>query len=458
MHHLLGMFPTIALWYAAIIIHLVSAVDTNTRSDAIVSSNQYNFSAQESQCIAVDWTLDPWLPKEQTGASVDASDARLNIPSLTQYYYNSALDVHSTISAKDVELIFSPNGNWQLAMYNLLHTTYFPANPSVKNSYLITTSPPISDVQMENGLVKVGNVLYNNAFPHLVAAPPKFIAKLQDKNYILGDPIPIIETYGNVILKRKGDESILSFWDMRKIEPGKFASSVPLKDSESYNNYRSSVYNIALNNPRSSGLSQEQVEMDAKELVERLFDTDPTSNVTKSESGAGVVSIGPPMHRSIPHCIATGQADGGLFFLHLAVYAMINNPGVFEVVYLGNPTRIITNMSVGTSDASELAFGQTPLKGNKVGSFSVARTTTKVNEQQHQARENMIRALQSDDFTAILQSAGMKRPNNFASDYVVPLQHNIGDNNGENENSSGFLMGVSHKAALLGFALSFFIL
>ena len=197
--------------------------------------------------------------------------------------------------------------------------------------------------------------------------------------------------------------------------------------------------------------------MDAKELVERLFDTDPTNNVTTSESGAGVVSIGPPMHRSIPHCIATGQADGGLFFLHLAVYAMINNPGVFEVVYLGNPTRIITNMSVGTSDASELAFGQTPLKGNKVGSFSVARTTTKVNEQQHQARENMIRALQSDDFTAILQSAGMKRPNNFASDYVVP-QHNIGDNNGENENSSGFLLGVSHKATLLGFALSFFIL
>ena len=37
------------------------------------------------------------------------------------------------------------------------------------------------------------------------------------------------------------------------------------------------------------------------------------------------------------HGIATCQAYGGLFFRHLAVYAMINNPGVIEVVYLGKP-------------------------------------------------------------------------------------------------------------------------
>ena len=212
--YLLGMFPTIALWHAAIIIHLVLAtIDTNTSisSDAIVSSNQYNFSAQESQCIAVDWTLNPWLPKEQTGASVDASDARLNIPSLTQYYYNSALDVHSTISAKDVELIFSPNGNWQLAMYNLLHTTYFPANPSVKNSYLITTSPPISDVQMENGLVKVGNVLYNNAFPHLVAAPPKFIESFKTRTTYLAIPFPSSKHMEMLFSKEKETKAYYHF-------------------------------------------------------------------------------------------------------------------------------------------------------------------------------------------------------------------------------------------------------
>lgn len=260
------MRPPAPLWFVATASFLL----------LISAESQYGFGPQQEQCIAVDWTLDAWLPAEQAGASVEASDNRLEIPSLTQYYYNSVLDVHSTISAKEIELIFSPNGNWQLALYNLLHTSYFPANPSVKDSYLITTSPPISYAQMENGLVKVGNIMYKNAAPHLVAAPPKFLTELTEAKYLVDDPIPIIQTYGNVILKRKGDSRIQTFWDLDKIQPGRFASSVPLKVSESYNNYRTSVYNIATSNPRSSDLSQEQIEKDAAALVERLFDTDPT--------------------------------------------------------------------------------------------------------------------------------------------------------------------------------------
>lgn len=435
------MRPPSPLWFVATasFLLLISA-----------ESFQYGFGQQQEQCIAVDWALDAWLPAEQAGASVEASDNRLKIPSLTQYYYNSVLDVHSTISAKEIELIFSPNGNWQLALYNLLHTSYFPANPSVKDSYLITTSPPISYAQMENGLVKVGNIMYKNAAPHLVAAPPKFLTELTNAKYLVDDQIPIIQTYGNVILKRKGDSRIQTFWDLDKIQPGRFASSVPLKVSESYNNYRTSVYNIAMSNPRSSDLSQEQIEKDAAALVERLFDTDPNSNITSSDSGVGVVSIGPPMHRSIPHCIATMQADAGLFFLHLAVFAMINNPGVFEVVYLGNPYSVdstTTERGSSTSDANVLALGQTPLEGNKVGHFSVARTTTKVNEQQYTARENLIRALQSNDFTTILEDAGMKRPSDFVSDYVPPAQNiNISGVNGATDgtrDSGGYVIGIS---------------
>lgn len=440
------MRPAAPLWFVATASFLL----------LISAESQYGFGPQQEQCIAVDWALDAWLPAEQAGASVEASDNRLKIPSLTQYYYNSVLDVHSTISAKEIELIFSPNGNWQLALYNLLHTSYFPANPSVKDSYLITTSPPISYAQMENGLVKVGNIMYKNAAPHLVAAPPKFLTKLTKAKYLVDDPIPIIQTYGNVILKRKGDSRIQTFWDLDKIQPGRFASSVPLKDSESYNNYRTSVYNIAMSNPRSSDLSQDQIEKDAAALVERLFDTDPNSNITSSDSGVGVVSIGPPMHRSIPHCIATMQADAGLFFLHLAVFAMINNPGVFEVVYLGNPNSVdstTTERGSSTSDANVLALGQTPLEGNKVGHFSVARTTTKVNEQQYTARENLIRALQSNDFTTILEDAGMKRPSDFVSDYVPPAQNiNISVVNGatdETRDSSGYVIGTSRMVLAL---------
>ena len=48
---------------------------------------------------------------------------------------------------------------------------------------------------------------------------------------------------------------------------------------------------------------------------------------------------GPPMNRSIHNMVSlhAKHAYGGLFFRHLAVYAMINNPGVIEVVYLGKP-------------------------------------------------------------------------------------------------------------------------
>ena len=88
----------------------------------------------------LNWDLDPWMPEEDT----EDNAQMLAIPSLTQPFYNSVVDVRATVSAKDVELIFSTNGNWQLALMKLLDTKYFPENESVKESYLITTSPPIS--------------------------------------------------------------------------------------------------------------------------------------------------------------------------------------------------------------------------------------------------------------------------------------------------------------------------
>jgi len=342
-------------------------------------TNDESFPAQ------VSWKLDAWLPREG-----DASE-RLAIPSLTQPYYNTVLDVHATVSAADLELVFSTNGNWHLALRRLLSESYFPAHPSVERSHLITTSPPISVAQLQTGVVKVGNVMYVDAQPHLVVAPGPVLDTLEGAGLVSGDRVPIIRTYGNVILKRTGDERFQSFWDLQNVEPGRFASSDPAEGG-SYDNYRASVYDIAVASPRQPGMSTAEIEAEAASLRDRLFDE------------AGVATLGPPMHRSVPHLIATGKADAGLFFLHLAVTAMQENPGVFSAVYLAS------GGAMETDDPEVLAAGQQPLEGNRVGTFALVRTKLALEPPQQQAVDDFITALQSEAFTTILGEVGLRRP------------------------------------------------
>ncbi len=370
----------------------IRGIDTLPAGSARAShgkSGLRRLSNDESLSSILNWDLDPWLPQE-----VD-SKQRLGIPSLMQSFYNNALDVHGTMSAESTKLIFSTNGNWHLALRRLLNDQYFPANEAVKVSNLITTSPPISVAQMETGLVKVGNILYTNAQPHVIVAPGKVLTALESKGFVDGGRIPIIRTYGNVILKRRGDQRFKSFWDLKKVKAGRFASSDPAEGG-SYNNYRNSVYNIALNNPRNAGLSQEKIQEEAAELRAQLFDSEK-----------GVATIGAPMHRSLPHMIATGQADAGLFFLHLAVTAMRKNPGVFTAVFLAK------GGTAETDDPNVLEEGQDPLDGNQVGNFAAVRTTMPVNDEQMAARDNFIAALLSTEFTTILEDVGLRRPEGF---------------------------------------------
>ena len=335
----------------------------------------------------INWEMDAWLPEQDN----DDPAARLAIPSLTQPYYNSVYDVHATVSVQDTSLVFSTNGNWHFALRRLLDEQFFPANPDVLESYLITTSPPISVAQLESGRVKVGNIMYVDAQPHVVVAPGRVLNAIEESGQMQGERIPIIRTYGNVILKRRGDDRISGFWDLKDIEPGRFASSDP-SEGGSYNNDRNSVMNIALSNPRDPSLTPEEVEQEAADLQAQLFDVN------------GVATIGGPMHRSVPHMVATGQADAGLFFLHLAVTAMRENPGVFSAVYLSGET-------LGeTDDPDVLARGQVPFEGNQVGNFAVIRTTVELDETQQAVREDFIEALQSDQFTTILEEVGLRRP------------------------------------------------
>ncbi len=338
----------------------------------------------KSQVRSVRWAQDEWLPEETDSAQ------RLSIPSLTQRDYNTVLDVHSTLSAAGAELILSTNGNWHSALRRLLAEEYFPAHPTVAGSYLVTTSPPISKAQLQTGIVKVGNVVYSGAQPTVVVAPGAELNTLAASGFLTGARVNVIRTYGSVILRRRGDDKVDTFWDLRKIKAGRFASSDPAEGS-SYTTYRDSLFNIALNNPRKANQTAAETAAEAEELRATLFDE------------AGVVTLGPPMHRSVPHSVATGDADVGLIFLHLAVTAMRENPGVFEAVYLASDHVGVTD------DPDVLALGQTPLVGNAVGTFAVSRTTTPANAAQVTAREDFITALQSPAFTQILLATGLRR-------------------------------------------------
>lgn len=310
-------------------------------------------------------------------------------------------DVRATVSASSLDLIFSTNGNWRSALARLLNEVYFNpeyvdsglASPGTKFSYLLTTSPPISVAQSENGIVKVGNVMYVKAKPHLIVAPGAVLNTLRDKG--LTDDTTrtaIIRTFGNIILKRKGDRCVKSFWDLKRVKPGRFASSDPAEGG-SYNNYRTSVFDIAVANPQNPSADAEAIENAAEKLQKRLFDT-----------MKGVATIGPPMHNSVPHLIANGEADAGLLFLHLAVTAMRNNPGVFSAVYLAS------DKTGETDDPDVLAEGQEPLDGNRVGTFSYVYPVGSLESNQVTARNRFVNALESSQFGEILKETGLRRP------------------------------------------------
>lgn len=336
----------------------------------------------------VKYPYDIWLPEES-----DDPAERLKIPSLSLPFYNRVLDVRATISAKDTELIVSTAGNWQFALRKLLEVEFFKNNPSVQDSYLITTSPPISVAQMNTGQVKVGNILYKNAEPHVAIGPQPLMNGLKTNGFILDGftPFQFYQNYGNIILRLKGNTKFSTFTDLAKIEPGRFASATV----GAVNNYRNSIRNIFdLNKELVQHLVEEGF-VNGTALENRLFDE------------AGVAAIGPPMHQSIPHVLVRGEGDAGLMLLELAVGIMRNNPGVFESCYLAK------DKTGCTDDPEILKHGQDPLDGNVVVTILATKTTTAVNTEQTAARDNFIKELKSEKLTEILAESGLRRPAEF---------------------------------------------
>ena len=125
--------------------------------------------------------------------------------------------------------------------------------------------------------------------------------------------------------------------------------------------------------------------------IDSIFNND--QNDCDKDNKCSWVSGKRIMHREQPWAINAGKADASVIFYHLALYFTRVFPDKFEIVPLG-----------GTADKP------IPVIGNKVGVLQAVRIKGDWNKKQLKAREALMKAFASGDFTDILTKHGIRRP------------------------------------------------
>ena len=277
--------------------------------------------------------------------------------------------MHARFNKCDIAL--STSGNYHMALRDLWYDFYLPAMKAAGyplNTWLYTTSPPISPLQITNKRVTVGNVRSRCA-PQVVVGPGSIMDEVIALGVADGAPVPVIRNRGNVLLVRAGNpKNIQSIWDLERADV-RVATPNPNQEPGSFGNYSNSIYNIAVNdsNPNSSN---------ADNLFNAIFNS---TVVGKWVSGRRI------HHREVPWLIARNHADVAPIFYHLAVYAKLTFPGKFDIVPLG-----------GTVDMPQ------PLPGNRVGTLFALKITGDWNAKQLAARDMLVQHFQSQEFGLIL--------------------------------------------------------
>jgi hypothetical protein len=199
---------------------------------------------------------------------------------------------------------------------------------------------------------------------------------LQKLELTQGEPIPFIRNRGNVILVKKGNpKQIQSIFDLGK--PGiRVVTPNPDREKGSFENYSTSIYEIAKNASPPNSLA-------AESLFHSIF-----NQHDKWLSGVTI------HHREIPHSIAYGHADAGIIFYQLALYVKQSFPDLFDIVPLG-----------GTVENPK------PLPGNRIATlFFLPLKVVDITPKQEQARSQLSEAFLSEKFTQILNKYGLDRP------------------------------------------------
>lgn len=327
-------------------------------------------------------------------------DSPLELPNISEATSNRLSDFHGEI--RDCDIAFSTAGNYHMALKELwrIYLDSYVDDLDIRN-WFYTTSPPVAPDQIANGVVQVGN-LNARCRPQVAVGNGEIINQLKAAGVVEGAPVKVISNWGNVILVRKGNPSrISSVWDLGRRDVTVVTPN-PIEGG-SFANFTGSIYNIAKADPNPPP------HRTAEELFDRIFNTAPHRHGEPGSKGHGDrgdcrgrdddhdrpkwVAGARIMHREIPWAIANHRADAAVIFYHLGLYFVRTFPDLFEIVPLG-----------GTVDAPA------PLPGNQIALLQAARIKGTWNAKQLEARERLMSALTSSEFTLILARHGLRRP------------------------------------------------
>ena len=305
-------------------------------------------------------------------------------PYLTEPTSNRLNDLHGNIGNCDI--VLSTAGNYHMALRELwpVFLNKYAKGIDIKNWYY-STSPPIAPPQIKNKVLQFGN-MNMNCVPQVAVGPGKLIKKLIDMGVTDGKPIDIFRNNGNVIFVKKGNpKNIKSVWDLGRDDVTLVTPS-PTMEPGSFGNFSGSIYNIAKNDPNPpAGMS-------AEKLFDSIFNADQ-SGCGEAGKKCRWVSGKRIMHREQPWAVYSGNADAGFIFYHLALYFVRTFPDQFEIVPLG-----------GSAEAPK------PVKGNKVAVLKAVKIKGNWTKKQKKAQDALMKAYQSNEFTAILKKHGINRP------------------------------------------------
>ncbi len=295
------------------------------------------------------------FPRENgTGFLPNLEQRAFGYPDLTGRA-NRLDDFHGVVQGGD--LVISTAGNFHVFLNYFMRQVYLPANPLVKQ-YWYTTSPPVSIPQVSNGgRVSVGNMEFLGD-PHVIMGPAGIMNQVVANLWNDGPAVKFLSNYANVIIVPASNPlGITSVSDLRDV---RLVTSHNLMERGSFGNYASSIWHVKFWEERvENGKSFSLACNSADQLFDQIFND---NHDQKWRVGSRI------MHRDTPGAVASGEADAGMLFWHLAQTAMFQRPGVFEIIPIGTLAQIPDPNNPGSTMTV-----QEPKTGNRVATMQAIK-------------------------------------------------------------------------------------
>lgn len=310
------------------------------------------------------------------------NDEGVLTPNLNDVVANTLNDFHGRIQSCD--LVLSTEGNYHPALHDIWPTFLAKFKTEPLQNWFYTTSPPLVEDQIKNKVVQFGN-LYAGCKPSVAVASKSVIDKLVAAGLVDGQPLPLYQDRGDVILVKAGNpKHIKTVWDLGRDDVSVVTPN-PDKEKGAFEGYSQNIFNIA------SEDKHPPAGMTAQKLIDKIFNN-PRKQPAKWLAGPRI------HHRDLPWSVVYGKADAGVIVYHLGRFSAQTFPDKLEVVPLGG----------------SVADPQ-PLPGTKTSIGYVVRVKGDWTARQKQARDILVDTLLSDDFTRALVQRGLQRPAGFTS-------------------------------------------